>query len=673
MADKDELDHMRAMRKRFDAVISAEGELRELAIEDLKFAYDEDGQWEEEVKELRKGRPCYTFNKVRGAIRQVVNDMRQARPGIQVRAVDSSGDPKLAEILSGLVRNIESISNAETAYDTAGEYAVSCGFGAWRVTTQYADDDSFEQDIIIKRIKNPFTVYFDPSAQEYDKRDAKYCFVSESLSKDEFQDRYPKAAISSFESEGVGEGLERWYAQDDTVRIAEYWYKEPEQVEIALLSDGQTIELTGDTPKILDELAVMGVEIVRKRKVTKECVYMEIVSGTEVLEGPYKWPGKFIPVVPVFGEEIDIEGEQKWAGLTRWAKDAQRSYNYHRSTMIELIDLQPKAPWLLTPEMVKGQEKFWQNAHRKNLPFMIYNPDPKAPGGAPRREVGPQIPAAYAQESITASDDIKATTGIYDASLGQRSNETSGKAILARQREGDVATFAFMDNLARSIKYTGEILVDLIPKIYDTERVVRILGKDGAEEYKTLNQTVMDTQTMQPVIVNDITKGKYDVTVTTGPSYTTQRVEAAEQLMNLMQVRPEMAMLLSDIFVKNLDMPYADEIHKRVRLMMIQQGMVEPSEDDELPPPKEPSPQEQMQMQSMQTQLEKLMAEVEKIQVENQAKMQKLQIEGAQAEAGIEKTRAETEKLVEETVTQVIENLARQGLINSPGEVNMSL
>lgn len=663
--DKDQLEHLREMRERFDAVVSAEGELRELAVEDLRFAYDEDGQWEEEVKELRKGRPCYTFNKVRGAIRQVVNDMRQARPGIQVRAVDSSGDPKLAETLSGLIRNIESISNAETAYDTAGEYAVACGVGAWRVTTQYADDDSFEQDIIIKRIRNPFTVYFDPSSLEYDKRDARYCFVSETLGKDEFNERYPDASVSSFESEGAGEGLERWYAQDDTVRIAEYWYKHQKPTEIALLSDGRVIELTESKASIVAELQAMGVEIVRTRQVMKDCVYMEIVSGNEILEGPYKWPGKFIPIVPVYGEEIDIEGEWKYAGLTRWAKDAQRSYNYHRSTMIELIDLQPKTPYLLTPKMIEGQEKFWKQVNRKNLPFLLYKPDAAAPGGRPLREQAAQIPAAYVQESLTASEDIKATTGIYDASLGQRSNETSGKAILARQREGDVATFAFMDNLARSIKYTGEILVDLIPKIYDTERVIRVLGKDGGEDYVTLNQTVMNPQTGQPEIVNDITTGKYDVTVTTGPSYTTQRVEAAEQMMNLMQVRPELAGLLADIFVKSLDMPYADEVHKRVRLMMIQGGLVQPEEDDELPPPKEPSPQEQMAMQGMQGELTKLAEEIRKLQIENAAKTQQMQIEAAKAPFDIEKFKAE--------ITAVItENLIRQGAIEDPAKVTVS-
>lgn len=670
--DKDELDHLREMRDRFDTVVVAESELRELAVEDLHFAYDEDGQWEADVKELRKGRPCYTFNKVRGAIRQVVNDMRQSRPGIQVRAVDSSGDPKLAETLSGLVRNIESISNAETAYDTGGEYAVACGVGAWRVTTQYADDDSFEQDIILKRIRNPFTVYFDPAALEYDKRDARYCFVSETMGRDEFNERYPDASVSSFESEGLGEGLERWYAQDDTVRIAEYWYKKPEQAELALLSDGRVVELTEKIEKVRDELAQMGIRVVRTRTVTKDCVYMEIVSGNEILEGPYKWPGKFIPIVPVYGEEIDIEGEWKYAGLTRWAKDAQRSYNYHRSTMIELIDLQPKTPYLLTPKMIEGQEKIWQNVYRKNLPFLLYKPDPNAPGGRPTREAAAQIPAAYVQESITASDDIKATTGIYDASLGQRSNETSGRAILARQREGDVATFAFMDNLARSIKYTGEILVDLIPKIYDTERVVRVLGKDGGEEYVTLNQTVMDQKTAQPVVINDITKGKYDVTVTTGPSYTTQRIEAAEQMMNLMQAQPRLAGLLADIFVKSLDMPYSDEIHKRVRLMMIQNGLVEPDENDELPPPKPPSPQEQMAMAGMQGELEKLSAEIEKLRVGNAKEMQKMQIEGAEASAGLQKTQAETAKIVEETVATTIENLIRQGVINDPAKVQVS-
>lgn len=668
--DNDEL--LRDMRKRFDEACVAEEENREKAVEDLRFAYTDDGQWESKAKKIREGRPCYTFNKIRGAIRQVVNDQRQSRPGIKVRAVDDRGDPEMAEVLNGMIRNIESTSNAEFAYDNGFEYAVGGGFGAWRVTTQYADEETFDQECCIKPIRNPFTVYFDPSAKFYDKRDAGFCFVTEMLSEEEFTERYPDASMLNFDMSGAGERYEQWYT-DKKVRVAEYWLKKEVEKRILQLSDGAVVEADKDFDSIRDELAAAGITVVRERKVRVQKVFQYVVSANEVLQGPTEWPGKYIPIVPVYGECIDIEGEMFYSGLVRWSKDAQRSYNYHRSTMVELIDLQPKTPLQLTPAMIKGHEKMWKESNRRNLPFLLYNTDPASPTGKPYRERPADIPAAYLQEAQIASDDIKSTTGIYDASLGQRSNETSGKAILARQREGDVATFAFTDNLSRSIQYTGEILVDLIPKIYDTERVVRILGEDGGEKFAQINREVIDQQTGQKVKYNDISAGRYDVTVTTGPSYTTKRLEFVDMWMNMAQSTPELAQMTLDLWARSLDMPHADEIHKRVRKMLISQGIVEPESEEEMP---QPDPQQQAAQEAG---IRKLFAEVQKLEMGNAktaAETQKLQsgaqIDGMKAQAELTRDQAEVRKIAAETASIVIENLIRQGVIGDPAKVSVS-
>lgn len=606
-----------AVRTRFARCIDHDSDQRRLAQEDLKFAFVQGSQWDEASKKARGLRPCYEYNKVRQHIRQVTNDQRQNRPAIKIRAVEE-GDKDTANTLQGLVRNIESVSNAERAYDTAFEIAVAGGFGGWRVVAQYADDDAFEQELRIKEVRNPFSLYLDPGAQEWDRRDALYGFVTEILSESEFKVRYPNAKVSSFDGDADWAG--QWFF-DDKVRVCEYWYKKPYTKTLALLSNGATVD-KAEIADVLDELAADGVAVVKEREVQCMKVYQCVVSGAEVLTKPVEWKGKFIPIVPVWGDLVNIEGRDLYSGMVRFSKDAAKGYNFTRTMAVESVANAPKAPWIVTPKMLEGGlQKYWDEANVENFPYLPANPDPNVPGAMPKREPPPDVPQSLIELAQLDNDDLKATMGQFDASLGAKGNETSGKAIIARQREGDNANFNYIDNLGRAIKYTGEILIDLIPHYYDTPRTIRILGEDGAEKYVQLYGEVQDRQTGQMVKVNDLSRGRYDVTVTVGPTFATQRMEAAELLTNIMQSAPDTAPILADLVVKNMDGPGTDEASKRLRRMAIKAGMVAPTDEDredEANNPTPPNPMAEIEVRTKKLEADRVELENHKIAKEIQ-------------------------------------------------------
>ena len=571
--DKDKF--LADMRTRFKRSSEADQDQRELALDDMRFILGGDHQWDDDSREARRGRPVLTMNKLPKFIRQVTGDQRQNRPSIKVRPVDSGADPMLAKIMEGHIRNIEYNSMAAFAYDNAFKQAVSGGYpGSWRILTDYSDDDSFEQDIIIAPVHNQFTVYYDPETLHhvYHGKLA-YCFITETITQETFRRKYPKKEEGGEFDQGAGEELEGWNL-DDTRRVAEYFYTEPVTKMVYLLESGETIDdrkvkefvvEDGMGGKYLDfQDGQPPMPIIRERKVKCNKVMWCKVSGSEILEGPKEWAGKYIPVIPVFGDTWNIAGETHYKSVIRDAKDPQRVYNYMTSQNVEMAALQPKVPYKLTPAQIEGHESQWNQLNQVAYPYVLYNPDPQAPG-APQREISAQTSSAYVQMALQATDDMKDCTGIYDASVGQQSNETSGRAIIARQREGDVGMFEFIDNLTRAIQFTGKCLVDLIPKVYDTERTLRVLGPDETPEMVAVNQKKMTPD--GPVLINDITAGKYDVYVTVGPSYTTQRMESAESMMQLIQAVPQLFAVIGDLIVKNLDWPGADEIAERLKSM----------------------------------------------------------------------------------------------------------
>lgn len=607
MTPTDERDFLRLARERFDRAYEAERENREEALDDLKFRAGE--QWRSEDREARANRPCLTINRMPQFVRQVTGDIRLNKPSIKVRPVDSVSDPQLAKVLTGLIRHIESASDAQSAYVTAAEGAATCGQGHFRLTTDYVADDSFEQDIFIRRLKNHFAVIWDDASTELTREDANYCFVVEELPEDEFKARFPHANMTGWDGADIEDDLRDWYT-GEKVRICEYWLKTPVDKTLWLMQDGSVIEVDG-----LDDItrATMQPFMLRERMAKSHKVCSYVISATEILEGPQEWAGKHIPIIPVLGEEVHIGERTVRHGLIRYAKDPQRMLNFMRSASAEMIALAPKAPWLVTKKQIEGHERRWNIANTANLPYLLYNPDPMA-GALPQRIEPPPMQAALLNEAALCSDDMKAVTGIYDAALGARSNETSGKAILARQQEGDVGSFVYVDNLARSISYCGRQLIDLIPRIYDTARIIRILGEDDAEEMVPINQQLPDG-----TIINDITVGRYDVRVETGPSYSTKRAEAADSMMQFVQAVPVAGQLAADLIAKNMDWPGADTISERLK-KALPPGIDEDSAPAE-PPPPDPK---------LEAEVTKLAAQTEGVQLDNLRKqLEVAQLSGA--------------------------------------------
>lgn len=614
---KDEDEFLAEMRQRAQWAMDGDSDLRMLAVDDIEFCDIPGHQWDAFTKQERAGRPCYEFNKVRQSVRQVTGDQKQNRPSIKIRAVhDATQDD--ADIRMGIIRNIEAISNAEQAYDTAFEYAVKGGFGAWRINVAYATDDAFEQEILVEAIEDALSsVYFDPMARKIDRRDGRYAFVFDAPTRSEFRARYPKAKMVSFGAAGNGTNWNEWWGEE-TVRIAEYWYKQPGQNVIVLLSDGRTVDAT-QIEAITDELAQAGVTEIRRRTVAVDEVYSCVCSGSEILEGPTKWAGKFIPIVPNWGDIIRINGRDYWSGMVRFARDPQKLYNYERSTLVEVIAKQPKQPIFAAAEAIEGYEADYADMGHSDKPVLLYNHLLDHPGGGqPRRAEPPYFPAALANAANLSSDDIKATLGIYDASLGARSNETSGRAINARKQQGDVANYVYIDNHAKAMRYTGEILDDLIGKVYDTERVIRILGPDGKDEMTKVNTAVQDQQTGQWVKVNDLSAGKFDIAVDIGPSYLTQRMETAEAMSQMSQVPGPFQPLAQYAYLKNLDVPDIEEVQKAAREMLVKQGILPPADGEQPPQPPPPNPKDVAGAQVEAAKANKYQAEAQRTQVETQ-------------------------------------------------------
>ena len=647
MTDKLDKIHELAI-SRFDRVEKKERDQRKLAVEDIKFAQTEDGQWDDGAIAKRKGRPRFTINRVAGAIDQLIGDQRQNRTDIKIRPVSGGASEDVAKVMTGIIRNIESTSKASNAYDTAFDEVVNGGFGGWRITTEFNDDDAFDQDIKIKPINTATTsLWFDDAALEYDKRDGLFAFLTVDMPKEEHERRFPNSNFNEWSQEQYNNSACNSWTNDDSVRVAEYWIKTPVTRELALLSDGRVID-QDEEKAVLDELSAQGITVKKTRTVKSHKVEMYLLDGAGILEGPKEWAGKFIPLIPVFGRQSHIEGRTYTRGIVRFAKDANRIYNYETSAVVETNALTPKDPIWYTPEQIKGHEAKYQNFANSNSPFMPYNASTKTPG-APQRTGAPAVQSASLQILSQASMDLYHVTGMQPPSMGINPELKSGKAIQAQERLGDRGSFIFTDNLSKSIEYTGEILIDLIPRIMDTARQVRIVQQDGETEnveINTVNHEVVDLQTGKPVLVNDLSMGKYDVETETGPAFSTQRQESAQQIIDLMTQSPEFAGLALDLVAKDLPILESKELTKRVRKQMIDQGIIEPTEQEiedlGLNQPQAPDPQQVAITENIQIQTEKLISDIEN----QDAKTLQTQVETQQA------TIAAYEKLIDTFKTQ---------------------
>jgi len=635
-------DILSVARDRLNMAISAYSESREDEQDDLKFyaaSPDNQYQWPADVLATRgavqgqtiNARPCLTINKLPQHVKQVTNDQRQNRPSIKVIPVDDNADVEVAEVFNGMIRHIQYISDADVAYDTACENQVTFGEGYIRILTDYCDDNTFDQDIKIGRVRNSFSVYMDPLIQDPCGMDAKWCFITEDITREEYDRLYPNASpISTLETLGVGDQSISQWINENTVRIAEYFYIEYDRATLNLYPGNATaFEGTPDDKQLK---ALYGKPLKSRESDRKKVKWCKI-NGYEILE-EREWAGKYIPVVRVIGNEFEVDGRIYISGLVRNAKDAQRMYNYWVSQEAEMLALAPKAPFIGYGGQFEGYENQWKTANTQNWPYLEVNPDvTDGQGGVlplPQRAQPPMASSGLLQAKSGASEDIKSATGQYNASLGMTSNERSGKAILARQKEGDTGTYHYVDNLGRAVRYVGRIIIDLIPKIYDTQRIARIIGEDGKVEHAKINpeqqEPVRKIVDQAGIVIEKIynpTVGKYDVMVETGPGYASKRQEALDAMSQLLQGNPQLWAVAGDLFVKNMDWPGAQEMAKRFA------KTIDPKilEDDDKSPELQAAEQ---QMQAMGQELDQLHQMLQ--QVGNSMEAQELRIKEYEAE-----------------------------------------
>ena len=625
---------LQTARDRMVEAVEADRENRGRDMDDLQKLSGQ--HWPDKIRNEREseGKPCLTLNRLPQFVRQVTGDIRRLNPAIKVTPSDNSASKDVAEIMEGLIRQIEQRSDASSVYEQATEQAAASSIGWFRLRTDYESDKSFDQEILIERIRNSFSVYCDPAAQKSTREDADYIFVTETMRKEAFEDAYPGKTVTDAEHDAETDGLEHWHNEGRVV-VSEYYWREYGTRTLVQTVDGQ-IGYKDEAPDLPKEA------IAQEREVETTKIMWAKITGKDVLEGPIEVPCSYIPVFAVTGEEWCLGEEVYRSSVIRFAKDAQQLYNFMRSASAETVTLQPKAPYIGTLKQFQGLDSFWQNANSSNFAYLPYNPDEKAPG-PPQRQQPPVSSQGLTQEAMLSADDMKATTGIYDAALGNQSNEQSGVAIRQRQMESDVSTSVYSDNMAKAIAACGRALVSMIPRIYDTRRVIKVLGEDDVAEDVVINDVMVEDG--QQLAINDVTIGEYDVIVGVGPNYSTRRQETAEGMLEFIRVVPGAAQMIGDLVAKAMEWPDADQIAKR-----LQMGLPPEMRTDEDITPEQ---QQQMAQQQQQQQQQQQMA-----QMAQQIAMKTAMAEGTEAEADAQKAQFEAEE-------KRLDVLAQSGALNA--------
>jgi len=623
-------------------------------------------QWDAEALRDREldGRPALVINQLQQYISRIAGAQKKQVQEIKISPVESNSqeelsiktignnDVKVSKVLEGVVRNIQSVSNATAHYKTAFRHGLT-GIGWLRVLTGYSRQDSFELDIKIEAIRDRLSVLIDPSAKESDYSDADYCFIHERISHEEFYKRYPGKKIGSLDETSDT----RFWGDDKTITVSEYFRREPVTRTLCLLSSGETV-YKDDVKDIMDELADKGIYIARERKVRTYKIIWSKITANDILESDREFQTSTIPVIPVLGREAIINERRIYQGAVTHAKDPQTMLNFWQSAATERISLAPKSPYVGEAESIEGYEAMWKTANVKNYSFLPY----KKGFQPPRREAPPSMPMAEMQMSQTMQQNIQSSIGIYDASLGKAGNETSGRAILARQSESDTGSFEFIDNLTNAMRRVGILLVELIPKVYDTERILRIKNPDGSGDFVEINKVVTDEQTGEDIIVNDLAMGKYDVVVTTGASYATKRIETADSMLQFAQAVPQVASVAADLIAENMDFNNSDAIAERLKKSLPPQILSKEDQEelmkDQPAPQPDPNLVMQQQMAQMKTDQEKLKTQQEQLQTQQE----KIKLEKEKLEY-----QKEQEELMANTITDRInaKNQAVGNIVNT--------
>jgi hypothetical protein len=648
------------------------------AYEDLRFRRGRpEDQWTPEALNQRRGRPCHTINLLPKFIRQVTGDMRKMRPSIKAVPVDSNGDPETADVLSGMFRYIENRSYAKHVYTTAADSQVCAGIGHWQITTEYASSTTFNQEIRIMGIEDSVAVLWDADSVMPTREDAMHCFVPMDMTLDAFKKQWPNAKADGFDVR-TSAAFTDWVS-DNYIRLVTYWKKKPIKRTLALMPDGSIDDLTDQVKGLPKDQLQAGFEWLAQNKGArieerdgyKVCRYL--MTQGEILE-EYEWRGMHIPIIPAVGEEVRIGREVYRHGIVRYARDLQRMVNYYASAETEVVALQPKAPWIVTKAMVDKYYDQWENANTDNLPFLEYDVDTKAPGRAPERIQPPVASQAIQLGGTKAAEDMKAVIGIYDANLGAKSNETSGVAIARRDAQADTGTFVYLDNFNMAIQRTGQIVMDLIPHIYDAQRMIQIIGDDGKPALKEINKPTVTDGVER--VQYDVTTGSYDVMIEQGPGYATKREQAADAMTAFIQAFPAAAPLIGDIYAKVQDWPHADEIGERLEQALppeiknkLQEDRAKASQAPGEPPPP-PTPQQQQAAMASQMQQKAAEIELEGKALDNEKK--KAEIAKTLKDAGQlpQGDPAATQQAQVDAHLQALDVAAKEDELNTKRELN---
>lgn len=583
-SDKDE-ELLVEARARFKRCEDWEGDFRKLFTEDLKFVNadsDNGYQWPEAMRLQRTedAKPWLTINKTRQHALMVINEAKENKPSVKVKAVGGDASYDSAQVYEGVIRHIEYQSNAGDVYDTALEFQVKAGIGYWRVMTEYVGDDSFDQEIYIRRIRNPLSVYLDCDIKEIDGSDAKYGFIFDDMKREDFERKYP--AYKDDISPGTFGQYSDWLGKD-LIRVAEYYYVTyKKDTLIALpLPDAQgneqlTMITLSELKQAMPDLAKVAIadKTIQKRTIQRPSVDWCLIAGDKIIDRS-QWPGSTIPIVRVVGEEMIIDGKLDRKGHVRNLKDPQRMYNYWSSSAVEHVALQTKTPYLADTRAIEGFESIWATANTENHAYLPYNStdEQNQPVMPPSRQEAPVMSAAYMQGMQVAAEEMKMVSGQNDALMGAPTQEIAGVAIARRQKQADRSTMHFRDNLAKAIRYTGKIFIDVIPKIYDTPRTIRILAEDGSDDTVQINPQQQQPMVEQPK--EDGTDGvdrafnpamgKYEVVADSGPSYSTRREEAFDAMTAIAANNPQLLAVAGDLYMRFADFPGADELAERFK------------------------------------------------------------------------------------------------------------